>query len=123
MRSDSVKNMSAYADQNHAPSLTDVRLEFISIYSGGIILLQFSHDIFLFPYSFFGLSGYTIIASKKMTASSLVMFPAISRKAMVQTGTMPLLQSRTIPRYRNPSAASLTERMMVCSFIFFKYLK
>ena len=38
-------------------------------------------------------------------ASSLVMFPAISRKAMVQTGTMPLLQSRTIPRYRNPSAA------------------
>ena len=26
MRSDSVKNMSAYADQNHAPSLTDVRL-------------------------------------------------------------------------------------------------
>ena len=51
MRSDSVKNMSAYADQNHAPSLTDVRLEFISIYSGGIILLQFSHDIFLFPYS------------------------------------------------------------------------
>ena len=27
MRSDSVKNMSAYADQNHAPSLTDVRLE------------------------------------------------------------------------------------------------
>ena len=28
MRSDSVKNMSAYADQNHAPSLTDVRLEF-----------------------------------------------------------------------------------------------
>ena len=29
MRSDSVKNMSAYADQNHAPSLTDVRLEFL----------------------------------------------------------------------------------------------
>ena len=28
MRSDSVKNMSAYADRNHAPSLTDVRLEF-----------------------------------------------------------------------------------------------
>ena len=28
MRSDSVKNMSAYADQNHAPSLTDVRLEY-----------------------------------------------------------------------------------------------
>ena len=27
MRSDSVKNMSAYADQNHTPSLTDVRLE------------------------------------------------------------------------------------------------
>ena len=27
MRSDSVKNMSAYADQNHALSLTDVRLE------------------------------------------------------------------------------------------------
>ena len=27
MRSDSVKNMPAYADQNHAPSLTDVRLE------------------------------------------------------------------------------------------------
>ena len=30
MRSDSVKNMSAYADQNHAPSLTDVRLEWIN---------------------------------------------------------------------------------------------
>ena len=29
MRSDSVKNMSACADQNHAPSLTDVRLEFL----------------------------------------------------------------------------------------------
>ena len=28
LRSDSVKNMSAYADQNHAPSLTDVRLEY-----------------------------------------------------------------------------------------------
>ena len=28
MRSDSVKNMSACADQNHAPSLTDVRLEY-----------------------------------------------------------------------------------------------
>ena len=27
MRSDSEKNMSAYADQNHVPSLTDVRLE------------------------------------------------------------------------------------------------
>ena len=27
MCSDSEKNMSAYADQNHAPSLTDVRLE------------------------------------------------------------------------------------------------
>jgi len=28
MRSDSVKNMSAYADQNHAPSLAEARLEF-----------------------------------------------------------------------------------------------
>ena len=28
MRSDSVKNMSAYADQNHAPSLAVARLEF-----------------------------------------------------------------------------------------------
>ena len=27
MRSDSIKNMSAYADQNHAPSLAAVRLE------------------------------------------------------------------------------------------------
>ena len=27
MRSDSVKKMSAYADLNHAPGLTDVRLE------------------------------------------------------------------------------------------------
>ena len=27
MRSDSVKNMSAYADQNHAPSLAAARLE------------------------------------------------------------------------------------------------
>ena len=31
MRSDSVKKMSAYADQNHAPSLTDVRLEYLSM--------------------------------------------------------------------------------------------
>ena len=29
MCSDSEKNMSAFADQNHAPSLTYVRLEFI----------------------------------------------------------------------------------------------
>ena len=36
MRSDSVKNMSAYADQNHAPSLTDVRLEFIVSYRRGM---------------------------------------------------------------------------------------
>ena len=28
MRSDSVKNMSDYADQNHAPSLAAARLEF-----------------------------------------------------------------------------------------------
>ena len=28
MCSDSVKNMSAYADQNHAPSLAAARLEF-----------------------------------------------------------------------------------------------
>jgi len=28
MRSDSVKNVSAYAAQNHAPSLADARLEF-----------------------------------------------------------------------------------------------
>ena len=28
MRSDSVKNMSAYADQNHAPSLAAARLEY-----------------------------------------------------------------------------------------------
>ena len=31
MRSDSVKNMSAYADQNHAPSLAATRLELITI--------------------------------------------------------------------------------------------
>ena len=31
MRSDSVKNMSAYADQNHAPSLAAARLELITI--------------------------------------------------------------------------------------------
>ena len=35
MRSDSVKNMSAYADQNHAPSLVAARLEVIC--SGRII--------------------------------------------------------------------------------------
>ena len=29
MRSDSVKNVSAYADQNHAPSLAAARLEWI----------------------------------------------------------------------------------------------
>ena len=28
MRSDSVKNMSAYADQNHAPSLAAAQLEY-----------------------------------------------------------------------------------------------
>ena len=32
MRSDSVKNMSAYADQNHAPSLAAARLELPAIY-------------------------------------------------------------------------------------------
>ena len=31
MRSDSVKNMSAYADQNHASSLAAARLELITI--------------------------------------------------------------------------------------------
>ena len=29
MRSDSDRNMSAYADQNHAPSLAAARLEFV----------------------------------------------------------------------------------------------
>ena len=29
MRSDSVKNVSAYADQNHAPSLAAVRLKYV----------------------------------------------------------------------------------------------
>ncbi len=38
MRSDSVKNMSAYADQNHAPSLTYVRLEYGRVY--GKIMIQ-----------------------------------------------------------------------------------
>ena len=32
MRSDSVKNMSAYADQNHAPSLAAARLELTGYY-------------------------------------------------------------------------------------------
>ena len=31
MRSDSVKNMSAYADQNHAPSLAVARLELLAL--------------------------------------------------------------------------------------------
>lgn len=31
MRSDSVKNKSVYADQNHAPDLKDVRLEMKSV--------------------------------------------------------------------------------------------
>ena len=31
MRSDSVKNMSAYADQNHAPSLAATRLEWANL--------------------------------------------------------------------------------------------
>ena len=31
MHSDSVKNVSAYADQNHAPRLADARLEFMRI--------------------------------------------------------------------------------------------
>ena len=35
MRSDSVKNMSAYADQNHAPSFAAAQLEF----SGWIVLI------------------------------------------------------------------------------------
>ena len=44
MRSDSVKNMSAYADQNHAPSLTDVRLEQGRVY-GKIMIQSFTTRI------------------------------------------------------------------------------
>ena len=33
MCSDSEKNMSAFADQNHAPSLTCVRLEYVRVIS------------------------------------------------------------------------------------------
>ena len=38
MRSDSVKNMSAYADQNHAPSLAVARLELVWHYSCDAVL-------------------------------------------------------------------------------------
>ena len=34
MRSDSVKNMTAYADQNHAPSLATARLDGVIIEEG-----------------------------------------------------------------------------------------
>ena len=44
MRSDSVKKMSAYADQNHAPSLTDVRLEQGRVY-GKIMIQSFTTRI------------------------------------------------------------------------------
>ena len=40
MHSDSVKNMSAYADQNHAPSLAAARLELIfpvASFTGAIV--------------------------------------------------------------------------------------
>ena len=84
---------------------------------------------FLFPYSVFILRGYKNVASKSMTISSLnglptmrtslpVISPVISRNTIVQTGTMPLLQSRMTPVSRNPSAASLTVRVMVRSLIF-----
>ena len=39
MRSDSVKNMSAYADQNHAPSLAAARLEITYSDVTGSVLL------------------------------------------------------------------------------------
>ena len=63
MRSDSVKNMSAYADQNHAPSLAAARLEFnltknepkkVQIRSlyffwfGQFLLLKVKHRMFIF---------------------------------------------------------------------------
>ena len=38
MRSDSVKNMSAYADQNHAPSLAAARLENVDHYNLDVII-------------------------------------------------------------------------------------
>ena len=38
MRSDSVKNMSAYADQNHAPSLAAARLENVDYYNLDVII-------------------------------------------------------------------------------------
>ena len=38
MRSDSVKNVSAYADQNHAPSLAAARLDLIVFYHVKILL-------------------------------------------------------------------------------------
>lgn len=77
---------------------------------------------FLFPYSVFILRGYKNVASKSMVTSSLNSFPVISpirsRNTIVHTGTMPLLQSRMTPVSRNPSAASLTVRVMVRSLIF-----
>ena len=44
MRSDSVKKMLAYADQNHAPSLADVRLEQGRVY-GKIMIQSFTTRI------------------------------------------------------------------------------
>ena len=38
MRSDSVKNVSAYADQNHAPSLAAARLENVDYYNLDVII-------------------------------------------------------------------------------------
>ena len=51
MCSDSEKNMSAFADQNHAPSLTCVRLEFYGYENENfcvkIIVLQLYYKLFI----------------------------------------------------------------------------
>ncbi len=52
MCSDSEKNMSAFADQNHAPSLTCVRLErkaAASFSASQLTLLQYLSDWWDFP--------------------------------------------------------------------------
>ena len=95
----------------------------------GADVLQILVSIFVFCFK-----GYKNIASKSMATSSLngfpmmrnslpVISPVISRNTIVQTGTMPLLQSRMTPVSRNPSTASLTVRVMACSLIFLLFFK
>lgn len=47
----------------------------------------------------------SLIVSLIVLNNQLIILPAISRSVMVQTGTIPLFQSRTAPVIRIPVAA------------------